>query len=401
MKGIYKGFTLIEITLVIVLIAILIAITTPLVSNIVIRSDLSSAHESLYNALLRAQQLSKTQYKDSQWRVCIDNVTKTYTITAGICSSTQYPEIISINSGITISSDQTLDISFKPISGELDSINDLIKIDLTGGGVSKSVLINKSGVIDKEASTETLSNTPTPSIVTDGLVLNLDAGNINSYPGLNTAQNTWFDLSGSNNHGTLVNGVGFNGANGGALVFDGLDDYVSIGHITTLNPGIGDFTFGSFFKVNSGVTSNFFPVIFSKSQLDWQNGYLIRPTWPYNGTFIVGVSQGGSTGVDRTTVTSTLTASLGTWVNIVGVWTSSTRTLLLYFNGIQNGSSTITNSININPTANLEFGRYNRITQSRYEYLPGNIAQVSIYNRALTPEEIQQNFNATKGRFGL
>jgi prepilin-type N-terminal cleavage/methylation domain-containing protein len=153
MKGIYKGFTLIEITLVIVLIAILIAITTPLVSNIVIRSDLSSAHESLYNALLRAQQLSKNQYKNSKWRVCLDNVTKTYTITAGICSSTQYPEIISINSGITISSDQTLDISFKPISGELDSTNDLIKIDLTGGGVSKSILINKSGMIDKEAST--------------------------------------------------------------------------------------------------------------------------------------------------------------------------------------------------------------------------------------------------------
>jgi len=237
-----------------------------------------------------------------------------------------------------------------------------------------------------------------PRTVTDGLVLCLDAANRKSYPGSGT---TWTDLSGRGNTGTLTNGPTYNTSNGGSLVFDGADDYGSISHTTTLNPGTGDFTFGGFFKVNSDVASNFFPVFFSKSQLDWQNGYFIRPTWPYNGTFLVGVSQGGSTGVDRTVISSTLTASLGTWVNIVGVWTASTRTLLLYFNGIQNGSSTITNSITINPTANLELGRYNRITQSRYEYLPGNIAQVSIYNRALTAAEIQQNFNALRGRFSI
>ena len=235
-----------------------------------------------------------------------------------------------------------------------------------------------------------------PKVVTDGLVLALDAADRNSYPGSGT---TWTDLSGNGNNGTLVNGVGYNGSNGGSLSFDGVNDYGSISHTTTLNPGTGDFTFGGFFKVNSDFASNFFPVFFSKSQLDWQNGYLIRPTWPYNGTFAVGVSQGGNSGVDRVTLVSTLTASLGTWVNIVGVWTASTRTLLLYFNGIQNGSSTITNSITINPTANLELGRYNRITQSRYEYLPGNIAQVSIYNRALTAQEVLQNYNALKGRY--
>ena len=58
MKIAEKGFTLIEITLVMVLIAILIAITTPLVSSVIIRNDLVSAHESLYTTLLRAQQLS-------------------------------------------------------------------------------------------------------------------------------------------------------------------------------------------------------------------------------------------------------------------------------------------------------------------------------------------------------
>ena len=61
-----------------------------------------------------------------------------------------------------------------------------------------------------------------PTIVTNGLVLHLDAGNPASYPGSGT---TWTDLSGNGNDGTLVNGVGYDSANGGSLVFDGVNDY--------------------------------------------------------------------------------------------------------------------------------------------------------------------------------
>ena len=61
-------------------------------------------------------------------------------------------------------------------------------------------------------------------IVTDGLVLCLDAANPKSYPGSGT---TWTDLSGNGNNGTLVNGVGYNSDNGGSLSFDGVNDYVS------------------------------------------------------------------------------------------------------------------------------------------------------------------------------
>jgi len=149
MKSAYKGFTLIEITLVIVLIAILLAITTPLVSSVVNRNDVGVAHESLYNGLLRAQQLSKNNYQNSQWRVCLDNSNKQYTITSGPCSDPTNAEIIKISSNITISSEQTLDIAFKAISGELDSTSNSITITLTGGGASKSIIIKPSGVIDK------------------------------------------------------------------------------------------------------------------------------------------------------------------------------------------------------------------------------------------------------------
>ena len=59
----------------------------------------------------------------------------------------------------------------------------------------------------------------TPRIVTNGLVLNLDAARQNSYAGSGT---TWRDLSGNGNTGTLVNGVGYTGSNGGSLVLMGV-----------------------------------------------------------------------------------------------------------------------------------------------------------------------------------
>ncbi|NBP56566.1 type II secretion system protein, partial [bacterium] len=161
MKAKYKGFTLIEITLVMVLISILIAITTPLVSNVIARNDVGSAHEALYNALLRAQQLSKNQYKDSQWRVCLDNANKQYTITSGTCSDPTNAEIIKIASNITISSDQTLDILFKAISGELDNTANSITTTLTGGGASKSIIIDKKGILSKGSTPQSIPTIPT------------------------------------------------------------------------------------------------------------------------------------------------------------------------------------------------------------------------------------------------
>jgi len=68
-----------------------------------------------------------------------------------------------------------------------------------------------------------------PPIVANGLVFNVDAGDSTSYPGTGT---TWTDLSGNGNNGTLINGgPAFNSADGGNLIFDGVNDYVSFGNI--------------------------------------------------------------------------------------------------------------------------------------------------------------------------
>ena len=237
-----------------------------------------------------------------------------------------------------------------------------------------------------------------PEITESGLVLALDAANSKSYPGSGT---TWTDLSGRSNSGTLINGPTYSSTNGGSLVFDGTNDYGSIPHNTILNPGTGSFTFGGFFKTNADAPSGYFPTYLTKNDGDFSNGYMIRANYPYDGKYFIMYSQGFTDNVDRSNITSTLTTSLGVWVNIVGVWNAPSKTLTLYFNGVANGTGTTTNSLTINPTANLEFGRYNRTSNSRFEYINGNISQVSIYNRALTATEIQQNFIATRSRYSI
>jgi hypothetical protein len=71
-----------------------------------------------------------------------------------------------------------------------------------------------------------------PNTVTNGLVLYLDAGNTNSYPGTGTS---WRDISGNSNNGTLTNGPTFNSANLGSIVLDGTDDYVNCGNNSSIN----------------------------------------------------------------------------------------------------------------------------------------------------------------------
>ena len=88
-----------------------------------------------------------------------------------------------------------------------------------------------------------------PKIVTDGLVLCLDAASRKSYPGSGT---TWFDRSGNGNNGTLTNGPTFSSDNGGSIVFDGTNDYVNCG--TTLgNFGTSNFTINFFFKTSTSL----------------------------------------------------------------------------------------------------------------------------------------------------
>ena len=218
-----------------------------------------------------------------------------------------------------------------------------------------------------------------PKVITNGLVLSLDAGNTKSYPGSGTA---WADKSGFGNNGTLTNGPTFNSGNGGSLVFDGVDDYVTIPDSTTLR-GFTGLTISSWvnkktkdIKVigkwdGSAVGVNYI--------LRETSGILQFYTWTTVGF------AGGNIGINPTSGWNLYTA---TWDG---------TTMKAYKNSIV-GSTTYSQSGTIDKTGDalLIGNEYDLSLNS-----DANISIVQIYNRALTAQEIQQNYNATKSRYEL
>jgi hypothetical protein len=229
-------------------------------------------------------------------------------------------------------------------------------------------------------------------IVTSGLVLNLDAGNPASYPGSGT---TWFDLSGSGNNGTLVNGVGFDGGNGGSLSFDGVNDYVNLGNASSLNI-LNQLTISSWILFVNSPNPSGNPSIVDK--WDYSNNRRSYVLGTENGSLSTYVSYDGSFG-NRIVCTDTA-PSLNVWINLV--MTYDNQTLRLYKNSSFITSSSynqVRNLYDNQPTSVYLMSNHGLIPN--ITHLSGNIPQVSIYNRALTAQEIQQNFNATRGRFGI
>jgi hypothetical protein len=214
-----------------------------------------------------------------------------------------------------------------------------------------------------------------PRTVTDGLVLALDAGNRKSYPGSGT---TWTDLSGRGNTGTLEGGAGYSSANGGSLTFDGTDDYGPIG------------TSGFPFGASAGTLSGWARTNTISAGFMWIVSY---------GTG--GANQSRFLGFTGTTYYfggygNDITASgvpLNTWFNMVGVYDGTNASM--YINGtlVSGPTAKTWNTV----SSNAQIGRQT----NGGEYWNGNIAQVSIYNRALSAAEVRQNFNALRGRFSI
>ncbi len=217
-----------------------------------------------------------------------------------------------------------------------------------------------------------------PKIVIDGLVLCLDAGNPKSYPGSGT---TWNDLSGRGNNGTLTNGPTYNSANGGSLSFDGVDDHVNVNIPTSINAK----TILAFVRVTSSGGDYIVYGLDANGADNWfgVNGNRVH----LFGTQISDVNNFSLSGT-----TNILT---NTWYQI-GCTIDGT-TAKVFLNGIQENSVTQAFTIGAWSTSPT-IGRRGSIAQ---RYFPGNIANLQVYNRALTESEIQQNFNALRGRYGI
>jgi len=222
-----------------------------------------------------------------------------------------------------------------------------------------------------------------PNINRNGLVLYLDAANQQSYTGTGT---TWQDLSGNNNSGSLVNGPTFNSSNGGSIVFDGSNDYANCGN-TLNNP--------TQLTVNFWIKNPNNNVIITKGYRLWEIRFSNTEFGGY-----VGINNGTTFWYGIADSNNILHgANLAEWNNFTYIFNYTTGNIKLCTNSIEKGSITVPQMFSsYSPTYNLTIGRR---VESGDAYLSGNLATIQIYNRALSATEIQQNYNATKTRFGL
>ena len=230
-----------------------------------------------------------------------------------------------------------------------------------------------------------------PKIVTDNLVLCLDAGNTKSYPGTGTA---WTDISGNGNNATLSNGPTFSGDNGGCITFDGSNDY---GYISTLDVPNRPFTASLWIKHETSI-DGWQSYMGQDSSDSGNHGSLYfqkrHQGMPPGNAFGIAIRPNNA---DTTARADGTTASLNVWYNLCGVVSSSD--LKIYVNGELEG--TTSNSNTMAPrTGNFVIGAayYNG---SVVDYFKGKMSTVMVYSNVLTAAEVKQNFNALKVRYGL
>lgn len=219
------------------------------------------------------------------------------------------------------------------------------------------------------------------SIATDGLVLCLDAGNPRSYIGSGTAWNDSTNTGGNN--GTLINGPTYSSANGGYLDFDGVDDYVQ-GTNTATTDLTGSMTCECWFKIDA-IPSDWVRIFGKGDGTNRTYGL-----W-YNFNSSLFLYQ--RYGTTNTGPTYSVTLNTGVWYHMVG--TSSGTDHVLYLNGAAVGSSSGGSTF----YSSTEGYRVAAATFHTYHNGPISIAR--LYNRGLTASEVLQNFNATRGRYGI
>lgn len=233
----------------------------------------------------------------------------------------------------------------------------------------------------------------TPPIVTNGLIMHLDAGSKMSYSG--TGSTTWSDLSGNGRSITLnrLSATGslpsFNSANQGAITFDGTGSYGLGSAITGL--GSSDRTINIWVKTDTLKSGSENSRILT---LAADEGTTDNPayTFTFSGYQLTGEIGFGGTPYDGYIKTNIAT---GSWWNLCTTITS-TKTISVYQNGVLISAKTGTGPVGANPIP--EIARYNN---NYGQYGNPNIGIIQIYNRILSAAEITQNYNAIKNRFGF
>lgn len=220
-----------------------------------------------------------------------------------------------------------------------------------------------------------------PRTVTNGLVLALDAANPKSYPGSGA---TWSDVSGQNNSGTLTNGPTFDSANLGSIAFDGVNDYFNMTSNFSV-AGVTNYSASLWVNLNSsttGVDVRFF----------WHGnfGVLVYKNTANNLLFYLRTTD------NVVQLSTPFSSFIGAWTNIAVTYDGVT--MKLYTNGdLKNSSSHSGGIINAAPT---RFNLGGASVGTGY-FTACKMTGILVHNRALAAAEVQLNFEALRGRFGI
>ena len=239
-----------------------------------------------------------------------------------------------------------------------------------------------------------------PKIVTNGLVLCLDAGNTKSYPGIGTS---WRDISGNNNTGILANGPTFTSSFGGSIVFDGSNDISSCVPTPTILQGNPNLTvMGFYYRTNNFSLKGFWGVGGSNSGGDGQG----INNWNFNNTNEITIDSW-----NQGTFTTGQTYPLNTWIGvawrkIAGPMTRANCTVSIFNGSMTNYTGNSLTVLRSEASTNLVINSIGGLTLGSISVdtgycVPVNVSNHCIYNRVLSDAELLQNFNATRGRFSL
>jgi hypothetical protein len=248
------------------------------------------------------------------------------------------------------------------------------------GRINLSQIYNRSLL-----QSEVLQNYYKGKLVTSGLTLALDAGNLVSYGGDNT---TVYDLTSNANNGTLTNGPIFSLNRGGTFTFDGADDRISLPNVAALRPS----AFTATVWVNCNVADGNQKTIFSSYYQVPVAGFAFQ-LW--NGSndnnkvrFFVG---NNNTYQDYT---GSLNVPINRW-NHITVSYDGTSTMRIYVNGVADSTIAWLGGCVYNASNNLV--QVGSVINSGY--FPGSISNLQLYNRELSATDVVQNYNAYRNKF--
>lgn len=364
-----KGFTLLEILLVIAAIGILAAIVIVAINP---NRQLAQVRDAERRSSVNAVQKALEQY-------LIDNNDYPSTVTA------EYQEVC--NTGSNGVGEGSIGSDCADLRALVPDYLAAIPTDPQGLATESGYFVwqdednNQISVISEGEQTEVIAVNYTNEVISEDQTLYLDAGNTSSYPG---SGNLWTNLISGGTNGTLVNGVGFDSANLGSLTFDGVDDYVSLGSTYT-NTYI-DITVSAWYYPTASSGNQYIV-----SKYPFGNGWFVY----YNANAQTFNVDGRENGDVYITVNGTDVAPRNNWHHVT--FTKVGATWSVYVNGQLDQTLTIdSGTVPFNNAGTFSIGRLEPISA----YSTGRVGQVFVYDRAISDQENVQNYNATKSRYG-